>query len=147
MPDLKILKSLFNNINIEYHNVPIKPDWLIFADKHGLGCTLDNPYLKSESWSTGGSHDSCWDDSIREHEGEEPLTNFKEFDELITSINPGISFINYKELYSRSVSIGTKHEGDYYGGRGSNYAFYQCDIKVLYQELIDKDIIKEEFND
>ena len=147
VPDLNQLKSLFNNISIKYHDVPQKPDWLIFADKHGLGCTIDEPYVKSDSWSTGGSHGNCWDDSIRYHDGEEPLKEFKEFDALITCVNEGISFVTYKELYASSVSIGTKHEKDYYGGRGSNYAYYQYDVEILYRKLLDKEIIKEEFSD
>lgn len=144
VPDLKILKSLFSNISIEYHNVPIKPNWLIFADKHGLGCTIDKPYVKSNSWSTGGSHGNCWDTSISYHDGDEPLKEFKEFDALITSINENISFVTYKELYASSVSIGTKHEKDYYGGSGSNYAYYQYNVEILYSMLIDKEIINEE---
>jgi len=143
VPNLNHLKSLFNNINIEYHDVPIKPGWLIFADKYGLGCTIDEPYVKSDSWSTGGSHGNCWDDSIRYHDGEEPLKEFKEFDALITCVNEGISFVTYKELYASSVSIGTEHERDYYGGRGSNYAYYQYDVRTLYNMLIDKEIIDE----
>lgn len=135
VPDISRLQSLFENIIIIPHKVAIKPDWLIFAHKHGLSCSLKDPYFKSDSWSTGGSHGNCWNDRIISYEGDEPLTEFEEFDELMISIKPDITLLAYKELYKSSVSIGTEHTSDYYGGRGSNYAFYQCDVKALYEKL------------
>lgn len=126
----------FDNITIIRHQVAVKPDWLVFSDKHNLGCSLNQPYLKSDSWSTGGSHGNCWDDSIIYYDGDEPLVNFEQFDNLITTIDPTISFLTYKRLYELSCSMGDIHEHDYYGGSGSHYAYHQCNVEVLYNELV-----------
>jgi len=135
IPDLEQLRNIFPNIVICKHDVPIKPNWLLFNDKYCLGCTLDNPYFKSDSWSTGGSYGNCWNDNIVSFDGDIPLTEFKQFDDLIENIDKHISFKTYKEIYNHCVSIGTTHESDYYGGVGSNYAFFQCNVELLYEKL------------
>jgi hypothetical protein len=121
---------------MKLHKVAVKPDWLVFSDKYNLGCTINQPYLKSDSWSTGGSSGNCWNDEITYYDGDEPLANFEQFDNLITSIDPTISFLTYKKLYAISCSMGEIHEDDYYGGSGSHYTYYQCNIEVLYNELV-----------
>jgi GTPase SAR1 family protein len=126
----------FDNITMIRHKVAVKPDWLVFSDKHNLGCTINQPYLKSDSWSTGGSSGNCWDDEITYYDGDEPLANFEAFDNLITSIDPTISFLTYRKLYAISCSMGEIHKGDYYGGSGSHYTYYQCNVEVLYNELV-----------
>jgi hypothetical protein len=136
VPNLDEFKFLFENTTMKLHKVAVKPDWLVFSDKYNLGCTINQPYLKSDSWSTGGSRGNCWDDDITYYDGDEPLANFEAFDNLITSIDPTISFLTYKKLYAISCSMGEIHEDDYYGGSGSHYTYYQCNIEVLYNELV-----------
>jgi len=136
VPNLDELKLLFENTTMKLHKVAVKPDWLVFSDKYNLGCTINQPYLKSDSWSTGGSRGNCWNDEITYYDGDEPLANFEQFDNLITSIDPTISFLTYKKLYAISCSMGEIHEDDYYGGSGSHYTYYQCNIEVLYNELV-----------
>jgi hypothetical protein len=136
VPNLDELKLLFENTTMKLHKVAVKPDWLVFSDKYNLGCTINQPYLKSDSWSTGGSSGNCWNDEITYYDGDEPLANFEQFDNLITSIDPTISFLTYKKLYAISCSMGEIHEDDYYGGSGSHYTYYQCNIEVLYNELV-----------
>jgi hypothetical protein len=136
VPNLDELKLLFENTTMKLHKVAVKPDWLVFSDKYNLGCTINQPYLKSDSWSTGGSSGNCWNDEITYYDGDEPLANFEAFDNLITSIDPTISFLTYKKLYAISCSMGEIHEDDYYGGSGSHYTYYQCNIEVLYNELV-----------
>jgi hypothetical protein len=136
VPNLDELKLLFENTTMKLHKVAVKPDWLVFSDKYNLGCTINQPYLKSDSWSTGGSSGNCWNDEITYYDGDEPLANFEPFDNLITSIDPTISFLTYKKLYAISCSMGEIHEDDYYGGSGSHYTYYQCNIEVLYNELV-----------
>lgn len=126
----------FDNITIVKHKVAVKPDWLVFADKYNLPCTINQPYLKSDSWSTGGSSGNCWNDDITYYDGDEPLANFEAFDNLITSIDPTISFLTYRKLYAISCSMGEIHERDYYGGSGFHYTYYQCNVEVLYNELV-----------
>lgn len=141
-PDLTELKLLFENTSIKLHEVAIKPDWVIFGDKHHLGISFNQPYLQSDEWSTGGSYGNCWNDSIDVYEADEPLTEFKEFDDLLTTICPDISFLTYKKLKQISCSLGERHEKDYYGGNGSNYAYHKCNIEVLYNELVKLELIK-----
>jgi adenylate kinase family enzyme len=126
----------FDNITMKRHQVAVKPDWLVFSDKYNLGCTINQPYLKSDSWSTGGSSGNCWNDEITYYDGNESLANFEAFDNLITSIDPTISFLTYRKLYAISCSMGEIHERDYYGGSGSHYTYYQCNVEVLYNELV-----------
>lgn len=142
VPNISQLQEVFINTFILNHQVVLKPSWLIFSDKYSLGCTLKNQYFKSDSWLNGGTYGNVWNDELYSLEGEEPLKSFEEFDNLILSIKEDITFIDYKELYNHCVSTGISYENDYYGG-SSAYAFYQCDVKKLYQELIDKEIIKE----
>lgn len=48
IPNEEELKFIFLSTVVIHHEVPQKPNWLIFSDKHGLSCTLNNPYFKSE---------------------------------------------------------------------------------------------------
>ena len=32
--------------------------------------------------------------------------------------------------------MGEIHKGDYYGGSGDCYTYYQCNVEVLYNELV-----------
>ena len=37
--------------------------------------------------------------------------------------------------------MGEIHKGDYYGGNGFHYTYYQCNVEVLYNELVDLGIL------
>lgn len=95
--------------------------------------------MHSEEWSLGGTWGNCWGDSGTISASEKP-NEFKEFDDLLLDICPNITLLQYKKLYRETVSIGTRHEYDYYGG-SCTYEFYSCDLKKLYDMLVEMNLI------
>lgn len=128
-----------DNICLVKHTVIKKPFWKHKKQYQDLKIVLkDGKYLYSESWSLGGTYCNCWGNTGRCLPDPQP-TSFKDFDKLLETICPDISFLKYKKLYEASVSIATKVENDYYGG-SVEYAFYQCDIDELLSMLIEMEI-------
>lgn len=140
--NLELLKSEteFPNIELINHEIALKEDYILFAEKYGVTLSSDGAergkvkkYLNSETWYLGGTsrnyHGDSWHVS-----GDEPLANFDVFDELLTEVCPTISFLQYKKLYSSTVTIETREEIDYYSD--SEYAFYSCDIEELVKQLV-----------
>lgn len=115
IPSEEELKSIFLNTVVIHHEVPQKPDWLIFSDKHGLSCTLNNPYFRSDGWSTGGTCGGCSLDEPQPIEEEDAPDSFDEFDDLIESIDNEISPNVHEELSKECVSIESYGSRDYYG--------------------------------
>lgn len=135
--DLNIFNKLPNKPKIEiiYHNVERKPEWLIFVDKYDI--PLKNGKMTSNSWCLGGT----WM-SYTGHGGNvsaETQPEFGMFDTLLEKINPNITYLKYKKLYNDCIEIETYNDSDYYGGRTEN-AYYSCDIKLLYERLIEMNI-------
>lgn len=132
------LKKLHEKCRIEKHGVPTLGIYdVLFAP---LGHEGTN-YLCSESWTTGGTCNDCWGGSYN-IQSENPR-NFTEFDELIEKIYEDISFIKYNKLKAACVTMEEDHEYDYYGGC-QYYAYWKCDLRKLYDMLIEMGIIKEE---
>ena len=55
---------------------------------------------------------------------------------------PNITLLQYKKLYNSLVSIESGCENDYYGGSTKN-AYYKCNLKDLYNMLIEMGLINE----
>jgi adenylate kinase family enzyme len=119
-----------------------KPYARVWMDENGVAPD-DNGFITSDSWSLGGTYGSCWNDEIHHVSPGEPLTCFREFDELIEKVAPDINFLKYKRLYSETVTSQTRSEGDYYGGTVT-YAYLQCDVNKLYGMLKEYGLIKEQ---
>lgn len=130
----------FPNIELILHEIELKDDYVLFADKYDLRLVSDGAergkgkkYLTSDTWYLGGT--SRGHDGDHYHtSGESPLDNFDVFDELLMEVCPTISFLQYKKLYSSTVTIETREEIDYYSD--SEYAFYSCDIEELVKLLV-----------
>jgi len=101
----------------------------------------DENELRSDTWCLGGTWGNCWGDSGQVGADEQP-TEFKEFDELLLDICPNITFLQYKALYGATVTIETEEEHDYYGGSVEN-AYYKCDLKELYDKMVQMGLISE----
>lgn len=129
-----------------------KQDWKVWAEEMGLKLRTadgmydaDDPhtvkYLRSERWSMGGSGadytGSSWN--------VEPETEkeFVELDELLSNSFADITFLQYKKLMSRCLTMKTEYESDYYGG-GVNYGMQLCDVHQLFTELVELNKIKLE---
>jgi hypothetical protein len=72
-------------------------------------------------WVTGGEQGgNCWDDNASPCGVDAEIEpEFKQLDEILTAISPGITFLQYKSLMTKVV-YDTETEYEYYG----NYADY-----------------------
>jgi len=72
-------------------------------------------------WVTGGEQGgNCWDDEfVSCGVGADIEPEFKQLDEILTAISPGITFLQYKSLMTKVV-YDTESENEYYG----NYTAY-----------------------
>ena len=103
----------------------------------------DDDKLESDYWSLGGNYGTCWDDQLHTiHPSSQP-TSFQEFDNMLGEICPNITFLQYKKVYNESVSISEWTERDYYGG-AENFARYVCDLRKLYECLVEFGLISDE---
>lgn len=137
----KELLSKFN-INLIKKEVVAKSSLDHWISKNGIH--VDEKYkMTSDTWSLGGTSGNCWDSEVGTISPGEPLTCFKEFDDLIANVCPDIGFMAYKQIYNHCVDSDTTSCGDYYGGC-IKYAFFTCDVKKLYEMLIEKKIIVED---
>jgi adenylate kinase family enzyme len=94
----------------------------------------------SDAWSLGGESGNCWNDEMYRISPDTNIPTFKEFDNVIESIFPECSFLKYKKIYEKCVSIRDYFESDYYGG-GVTHAYYFCDVQALYDTLIEMNMI------
>lgn len=95
--------------------------------------------ITSCKWTLGGNHRDCWGGDYKVTPEAQPQS-FEEFDKLIEKINPNISFIQYKNIYNTSVSVENTSEGDWYGGC-AYYGHYECNVRELYNELVERELI------
>ena len=97
--------------------------------------------LRSNDWTTGGTWGDCWG-----NKGEctpESQPEFEQFDSLIERVAPNISFMKYKRLYNECVTVETNNEYDYYGGCCYK-AYYMCDLRKLYDMMVEMNLIEAE---
>lgn len=104
-------------------------------DNHG------KEFLVSNTWSGGGTAGSCWSDGLTTISAD-PIPEFTEFDDMLLNICPNISFLQYKKLYNSCVIVDEYQERDYYGGSETIYQ-YICDLKKLYNEMLDMNLIEK----
>lgn len=99
----------------------------------------DDSILKSESWSGGGN--------ICDYNGgnypisaEKPV-NFTELDELLELIAPNITYIQYRNMWNKLVTVKSGSEYDYYGGSEETF-WYEININELIDYLKDKNLLE-----
>lgn len=147
-PNIKALKDKFNqkNINFEIEEKEV----YVMSKYEGTFKSLRDEYwseklgkdvMVSKHWSTGGTWANCWGESGTIGPDKAP-ESFKEFDELLEKYCPDITFLQYKKIYGACVTVEEDHEDDYYGGR-EYFNFYCCDLKKLYEMLIEMGCFKE----
>jgi hypothetical protein len=69
-------------------------------------------------------------------DAESPV-DFIEFDYLLEKVCPQITFLQYKNIMNKCISIEEECDRDYYGGC-STRAYYKCNIPMLYNLLIER---------
>ena len=123
------------------HTVIRKPLYKVYCDKNGINLTNDR-YMRSSTWSLGGTWGS-YTGSSGSISPDSPLTSFEEFDNIMEDICPEINFMKYKKLYNKCISSDSYSENDYYGG-STEEAYFQCDMQLLFKELLEMELINEE---
>jgi predicted kinase len=135
-PSIDSLNEKYNQtIKMEMHEVIKKSEYEAFKEKYNL-----EDMIKSYSWSNGGTSGNCWDDSMSSFGGDEPQ-ELEDLDNLLESICPSITFLQYKRIKKlASMNIWTDY--GYYGG-SEQHSQWELDTKALYDELVDMSIIVE----
>jgi hypothetical protein len=99
---------------------------------------VNGKYLESQSWCLGGkSYD--WHGSEHYLSAENPL-NFDEFDELLEKICPQITYLQYKKIYAKCVTMEERSASDYY--TQAREGFWKCDLEKLYEMLEEMGLYK-----
>ena len=130
------------SIKIEYEQLPVKKYGTY--DLYFNQIFNDNPdVLISEEWSLGGT----WGNYRGEHGSVEAddKPDFDKLDEILTTVCPSISFLQYKYIMKHFVNIVERSEGDYYGGY-VDYAHYEANMKEIYDFLINNNLLKKDEN-
>lgn len=99
-------------------------------------------YLYGESWCLGGTWGDCWGGSGTVS-ASEPVDDFRELDELLSRVAPGITYLQYRNMARECVSTETYSEGDYYGG-STQHAVKVCDLRKLYDWLRENNLLEDE---
>ena len=134
--DEKEVERLFGIKTLkEVHEVIRKPDYEVMANEAGV-VLVDGKYLQSATWSLGGTTRS-WGGDIYPIDAETP-PDFVELDNLLETICPAITFLQYKKLYRACVTVEDRDASDYYSD--CREAFYCCDMEKLYEMLFEMGI-------
>ena len=130
--DVKKIEQKFGiKTKLELHSVVRKPEYQVFVEENDVQNIKDSKYLESDTWSLGGESWG-WDGSKHPVSAETPC-NFDAFDELLEKICPTITFLQYKKLYNKCVTMEEKVDSDYYSR--VNIGYYRCDLEKLWAML------------
>ena len=141
-PNIESLQSEFPKFEFELLEKEVHK-MNVFESKFLTKGSYDNEReLRSDTWCLGGTCGNCWNDTLSHIGADAQPTEFKEFDDLLTELCPNITLLQYKKLYNSLVSIETEEEHDYYGGSTEN-AYYKCNLKDLYNMMVEMDLINE----
>ena len=94
----------------------------------------------SVSWSLGGSSGNCWNDKMDHYSAEAP-EELDGLDIILEAVAPAMTFLQYKNLVREVVTYREEMHSDYYGGSSST-AIKECDLRVLYNRLVERKILK-----
>lgn len=97
--------------------------------------------LKSCDWVTDGAIGNYMLDSLTPIEGSSPLA-FVEFDNLLENLCPSITFLQYRRVRAKCVTIKENREHDYYGGYVDR-SHWECDLEKLYNALLEENVIED----
>lgn len=134
-PSNELIKKF--NATLTVMEVERKPNWMVWANENGIY----EKNLKSMRWSLGGNAGNCWNDNMYTISADPQPASFTEFDQLLEKICPQIGFMTYKRISAECTKIETHGESDYYGG-SVQYAHFECDMELLYQKLVDENLIQ-----
>jgi hypothetical protein len=140
------LEKKIKSVKVELHKVERKPDWKVFYDEvlQKLHIYMDdNGEVRSESWCLGGTWADCWGNGGNVS-SDSPPEGFSELDRILEAVCPGITFIQYRRLWSECVYDDQFGDSDYYGG-STTYAVYKFRVSSLYQALVDRELYEIDY--
>lgn len=122
-----------HNVHLCVHSVKRKPRYVSMAVENGLDDARikKGKFFESCSWSLGGEGRS-WNGEPYYISPEAPC-EFVELDNLLESIAPSLTFMHYKKLFRRCVTLEERDSSDYYSQ--SQEAYYLCNLEELYTFL------------
>ena len=81
---------------------------------------------------------NCWnDDEPTGYSSDNPPEELTSLDTILEKYKPDISYLEYKVLANKLVEHGSRTEYEYYGNE-TNYSSKKCNMKKLYDYLIEK---------
>lgn len=140
-PNIEELSKMFSEIKFSIKELDVHKMDVYESVFKILESYQKNDEMRSDEWSLGGTMEDCWGNSVTCGAEEQPI-EFKEFDDLLLKVCPNISLLQYKKLYRETVTTETRRESDYYGGYCS-YGYYACDLKKLYELLIEMGLLEK----
>lgn len=140
-PDIESLQREFSKFEFELEEKEVHKMNIFESKFLTKGSWYNDQELRSDTWCLGGTWGNCWGDSGQVSADEQP-TDFTEFDDLLMEVCPNITLLQYKKLYRATVSIEIEEDHDYYGGSTEN-AYYKCNLKDLYNMMIEMGLINE----
>lgn len=121
---------------LTHHKVPRLGLYDILISNYGD----EDGLLKSPSWVTGGECATYMGD-IYSIEPDEP-NEFNDYDSMLMKLCPEITYLQYKKLREKCVSIHNYTEHDYYGGE-TRHCEWVCNLKEMYNILDEMGLIKK----
>jgi len=100
-------------------------------------------YLTSEEWTVGGTWHDCYGNEGKVEA--EPAREFTEFDEMLLKLCPDVSYLRYLELKRNCIEVIEDTSSDYY--TSTNYMYWRCNLKKLYNMMLEMHLIDEYPND
>ena len=114
--------------------------WRFSSNTKETPKTPENAILEL-SWRTGGvTGGSCYGSVADIPVTGEPEPEFVEFDKLLESICPDITFLQYKRICSECIKTDSRTENEYYGN-SNIYGVKTVNLRELYDVLCSKNIL------
>tara|TARA_R110000851_G_scaffold47424_1_gene115138 strand:- start:79430 stop:80275 length:846 start_codon:yes stop_codon:yes gene_type:complete len=128
------------DFSIERHDVVKAEAYRLFASKHNITLN-EGGEVQGESWCTGGTWNDCWENTGNVPSDPSP-EGMSVLDDLLETICPSVSFLQYKRIMNDCVYVEDFSDGDYYGGT-TYHNKYVLRMGALYNYLVEAKLIDE----
>ena len=120
----------FASVELVNHKVAVPEEWQIKMERPGK--PQDARYMRSESWSLGGTRGS-YTGKVSIVDPDDPQEN-EELDKFLEQHAPSITMLQYKRLIKECVELKTEEYNDYYGGT-THSQYWETDMQHVYELL------------
>lgn len=94
---------------------------------------IENNTIRQSHVTGGAEGGNCWGDEARHFRNPKPPQEFIPLDKILTTVNPEISYLKYREI-QKLIKEGGYNDSEYYGNY-TEYVTYSLDIRQLYDAL------------